>query len=699
MSEPTRENASFLQKLKEESGFWEKDGLISAELRESILHRYDTVTTQESLPTVLPPDIVHETPATQEFPLYIRVVLALGVLLIGLAAFLLISFNWQHLTGAAKLSIVGGVLAAAHLGGVGLRASGWRNWAEAAFFFAGIMYGVGIWQIGQVFHLPADYPMGFWLWGLGVFLMAIVLGSTVLHLLAVTIIGIWMGVDLTSGFNLRLMNLYGLIPFHATSLPVIALLGFGIGLLRKERVAPALYVLLLLFWWVLQGVFCGLEIFLTFHVAAVGLICLAISTGLQTRNFAHSALGNLGILLIFGGLLVPSFLGCWDELLYCYGWTSPRYGGQTGIFPIWTSILPVIDLLLLVAAFQWTGGRSGLFERMLRNPFIVTFTIFLFVLWFGSSSLATCVFKGAGRSYVSSEQLRFDLLALGGMFLANAMIVTLTIWLIRTGLRNNLGGWFWSGVLFFLLWAIIRYVDLFSGFGGMLGAATIFMSCGLFMLGIVYVWSRRNRNNETDSSETTERDSIAEEPDRLEPLRERFSFLWRTERRVLIAAMSVALLQFGVLGTMIANEMRPHLTGTTIHVSTVPVDPRDLFRGDYVILRYEFSSLGSVPGGNSIVDGTKEQTVFVKMEQDGDVWAASGISRSRPKDGVFLRGTVNPYGNEIVYGIESYFVQEGTGKAIEDAMRIGENRVIVELNVAPNGKASIETVDIDPKKF
>ena len=82
------------------------------------------------------------------------------------------------------------------------------------------------------------------------------------------------------------------------------------------------------------------------------------------------------------------------------------------------------------------------------------------------------------------------------------------------------------------------------------------------------------------------------------------------------------------------------------------------------------------------------------MKQEGDLWKPVSILRTRPHEGIFLRGVLKPHSNEIVYGIESYFVQEGTGKAIEDAMRRGREGVVVELAVAPNGKTSIKTIHV-----
>src|SRR5262245_51439719 len=64
------------------------------------------------------------------------------------------------------------------------------------------------------------------------------------------------------------------------------------------------------------------------------------------------------------------------------------------------------------------------------------------------------------------------------------------------------------------------------------------------------------------------------------------------ERPVLLAAAGFQVI---FLAAMIVLRAFPLLTGDAILVRVVPVDPRDLFRGDYVTLGYEFSRVP--PGG------------------------------------------------------------------------------------------------------
>ena len=159
---------SLYRQIAEESESWTKEGLITPEQRTAILGRYE----ETSAPAV---------PAN-ELPLFIRALLILACVLIGAAVLLVVSFNWAALPGAAKLSIVIGGWLASGLAGFGLRRTARKMLAEAVFFLCGIMFGVAVWQIGQVFHLPADFPLGFLIWGTGVFLLAVTLASTAVKL-------------------------------------------------------------------------------------------------------------------------------------------------------------------------------------------------------------------------------------------------------------------------------------------------------------------------------------------------------------------------------------------------------------------------------------------------------------------------------------------------------------------------------------
>jgi uncharacterized membrane-anchored protein len=135
-------------------------------------------------------------------------------------------------------------------------------------------------------------------------------------------------------------------------------------------------------------------------------------------------------------------------------------------------------------------------------------------------------------------------------------------------------------------------------------------------------------------------------------------------------------------------------SGEEITLRTVPVDPRDLFRGDYVVLRYDISNLNStVTNGQNFTPG---ETVYVQLAADGNFSVPVGISRQKP-EGLFIKGTVQEpswWGNgvQVAYGIESYFVPENKGWILE---RNQGTALTVKARVDKNGNAVIKEALID----
>ena len=75
--------------------------------------------------------------------------------------------------------------------------------------------------------------------------------------------------------------------------------------------------------------------------------------------------------------------------------------------------------------------------------------------------------------------------------LANAATIVFAIWLMQVGLRDDRGSPFAAGVACFLLWAVLRYIDLFGAYGGMLGGAVVFLLCGAVLFGVALFWRHR----------------------------------------------------------------------------------------------------------------------------------------------------------------------------------------------------------------
>lgn len=179
------------------------------------------------------------------------------------------------------------------------------------------------------------------------------------------------------------------------------------------------------------------------------------------------------------------------------------------------------------------------------------------------------------------------------------------------------------------------------------------------------------------------------------------SWLKGRERTLLLVGITLQLL---VLVGMIMLRTVTVMTGETVLLRIVPVDPRDLFRGDYVTLSYEFSrvppqGIAGLPTRqheryNGHHDEWEGQTVYVSLvpEEDGKHYRAERYSTDPPDDGLYLRGTITNW-NQIQYGIDSYYVEEGTGRKYEEAART--RQLSAEVAIAPDGKAVLRGLHID----
>ena len=181
-------------------------------------------------------------------------------------------------------------------------------------------------------------------------------------------------------------------------------------------------------------------------------------------------------------------------------------------------------------------------------------------------------------------------------------------------------------------------------------------------------------------------------------MRDVLGWLKARERKVLLVTVAAQLL---ILVGMIALRAIPLVTGETVLVRVVPVDPRDLFRGDYVILSYDFSRVQQekIEGLSEAERGRtfrklEGRTVYVPLVADSvrGHWRAEKVTVVKPAHGPFLRGQMERYGS-LKFGIESYFVQEGTGRKYEKAIRDGQ--LSAELAVTSSGQAALKGLRIE----
>ncbi|MBP1875702.1 hypothetical protein LPJGGPFB_02144 [Ensifer adhaerens] len=174
----------------------------------------------------------------------------------------------------------------------------------------------------------------------------------------------------------------------------------------------------------------------------------------------------------------------------------------------------------------------------------------------------------------------------------------------------------------------------------------------------------------------------------------------------LVAALIAAVLQTAALGYMVESRASILRNGKEVLLKTVPVDPRDLLRGDYVILSYDISSLPPELFKGGLPKAPQEVTVFVRLAKQPDgFWSASEASFTElaPADeSVVLQSqpfTYYPSSSEIpspinvAYGIERFYVPEGEGRVLEQARNAEALSVNVRVNDA--GRAQIRQIAVE----
>lgn len=162
----------------------------------------------------------------------------------------------------------------------------------------------------------------------------------------------------------------------------------------------------------------------------------------------------------------------------------------------------------------------------------------------------------------------------------------------------------------------------------------------------------------------------------------------------------LALQTVWLLGTVVVQE-RALAHGRVILLETHRVDPRDLLRGDYLILNYNISdvptNLFSPPVARDLPYGTR---VFVALAPGTnrfyEIVRASTNELTPATNEVVLRGQSDERrwssnSVHLAYGIENYYIAENTGNPT--------GKLTVQAVVPASGHPKIKEVFVDGKPY
>jgi|688.fasta_scaffold01576_1 uncharacterized membrane-anchored protein len=177
---------------------------------------------------------------------------------------------------------------------------------------------------------------------------------------------------------------------------------------------------------------------------------------------------------------------------------------------------------------------------------------------------------------------------------------------------------------------------------------------------------------------------------------------WKDPAKIGLAIFTAFVFQLVILSGLSGKGLVPRITSDRVRFEVVPVDPRDMMRGDYITLGYEFSRL---PEDVTLIDerikSYKTKTNFnqksidvyvtLKFNLKEDIYKGVFFGSTPPTKGRYLRGKLNS-NNRIEFGIEAFYLQEGKGTIYEQAIR--EKKLVAEVYLAPDGSAQMKKVHI-----
>ena len=569
----------------------------------------------------------------------------LGVIVLFAALLLVISHNWADLGRAGRMAAVTGVLVLLQSVALAYFLRGRQTGSLLGHLASCAGFGAAIIMTGQVFHLDNHAPDAVLAWALGILPIVLLLRSAALHLLYLVLIAIWYGMETS-------------ITEQAPALAYLALIAptawaayfrrpSNIGGINFLQVADAglvatiaWSVAYLLLW------LCGTHETLPAAVISLPLVIAALHAPGDPRARGWRF---VGMLALAGQFLA---LGDFDDIV------RNLWRTKAGEFMPWDTLpwisYPTAGLVLLALWIRRKG--TGRAEAILA---------------------ATGIILGLLPRLGLPEALGQSLLVSS----ANVAALGMAAYLMHLGLTEGRLRPYTYGAVLFFVWLGWRYADYQEALG-YLGMAGVFAAIGAGLFALAWVW--RNRKSEPVVERVPEAGR--------DPLGPWFERALR-QARPLVIATHVA--QLAVIGWMVWHHLEPLRHGQRILVRVEPVDPRDMLRGDYVTLAYDFSQLGAkderrlveemTEAGVSTLSTRKSDRapgdtdiyLPLKVGADGVAEPAGRPSIHPPREGLFLAGKTERY-RSARFGIEAYYVTERNA-----------GDLLAEIALLPDGRAGL----------
>lgn len=369
------------------------------------------------------------------------VLLAAGMFSVGLL--LLVGYNWAQIPRAAKLTLVIGAVAAAFASSAFAYARQRRGAAETLAFFGVLLLGNGIWLVAQILHMQGRASDAFLWWGLGALACTTLVRSRWAGALAGAILFAWVAsdIDYSRGPGLEFLVIWPLAIAVAYSVR---------SSLMVRIVAPSAAV----------------AVFLSridnshsaFWLGAIALVGAALyGTGRwhepdSRMRHAWQASGLLVLLLVSIPLMVTDI--------------------HKDIRPRDADVALALIALAAAAAAVLSSWRP---RRTPADAAVLAVTV-------GASAWSLARWSGWFGESAG--------IAMAGTVLFSVLTLVLAVALIRTALVSNRVADLAAGVLFALVFLIVRWTSVIQN---LLWSGLLLVTAGAGLLLVARLWRQRQR--------------------------------------------------------------------------------------------------------------------------------------------------------------------------------------------------------------
>lgn len=461
-----KRSEKFRRELRQEAEQWWQEGLIDASLYERLCDRYQL--------RALERDASHQ---------FIAILLTLGSILLGLAAMTFVAANWQIWSRPVKLTLLLTLF-------WGVNAAGFYLWRRSSskgarlgqglLLLGALLLGANLGLMSQMFHQSSSLYELFWVWGLGVTLMAYSLRLTSLGLLAWVLLqlgywGGWIGY-----WGNRPDSRWDLMIYHMPLL--VALLFVPLAYRCRSR--------------------------LIFGLAGIA-VAMAICTNTLTALSLNASASDWAVPVAF--LLPPALLWSYSSrlwrtasdpfepiarrlALWCLGvafslfafrmaWDSPNFDPEK--LTNWHVLIDLV-ILTLVAGWGWVQLAPELRLAQHRDRLLHSGTVAgMLLLAFG---LLYCHFTGLP-------------LGIWGAVVFNLLLFGLALSLVRDGLAMGSREAFWGGMGLLVFGIMCRMLEYDAN---LLLKSLVFALCGAGIIA-AGLWFERNTHPGSSHSSTQEK--------------------------------------------------------------------------------------------------------------------------------------------------------------------------------------------------